>query len=332
MSRNRQGAPPRPARAGAIVRPMNRTAKPSRREIGKLAAGALAAVAAARLARPAQAAPRKPALRKTSGVVLGVQSYSFRDRPLDEAIAAMSSIGLATCELWQGHLEPRLNKPDATAEDRKAHRETVRKWRLETPLEHFKEIAAKFSKAGVPLCAYNYSFKDDFSDEEIDRGFAIARAMGVDAITASANQKVVARVAPFARKHKLTVAMHNHSEIDPNEFATPEDFENAMKGPGRERISVNLDIGHYTAANFDAVAFLQKHHRRIVTLHIKDRKKDQGPLTAFGEGDAPIRQVLALLRDKKWPIPANIEFEYKADDPVAEVKRCLEYCQRALVA
>ena len=119
--------------------------------MGKLAAGALAAVAAARLARPAQAgAPQAGA--QDLGVVLGVQSYSFRDRPLDEAIAAMSSIGLATCELWQGHLEPRLNKPDATADDRKAHRETVRKWRLETPLEHFKEIAAKFSKAGVP-CA-----------------------------------------------------------------------------------------------------------------------------------------------------------------------------------
>ena len=80
------------------------------------------------------------------------------------------------------------------------------------------------------------------------------------------------------------------------------------------------------------MAFLTKHHNRIVTLHIKDRKKNEGEVTPFGEGDAPIRQVLALLRDKRWPIPANIEFEYKATDPVAEVKRCLEYCQKALVA
>jgi sugar phosphate isomerase/epimerase len=303
-----------------------------RRQLGQLAAGALVAGSASAWLRPALGAPARPAFKKTSGVVLGAQSYSFRDRPLAECIAAMSSIGLATCELWQGHVEPRLNKPGATADDRKAHRETVRKFRLETPLDHFKDIAAQFSKAGVPLCAYNYSFQDDFTDAEIERGFAMAKAMGVPAITASANQNVVTRVAPLARKHGITVAMHNHSHIDPNEFATPEDFEKAMKGPGRERIAVNLDIGHFTAANFDAVAFLQKHHARIVTLHIKDRKRDQGPLTPFGEGDAPIRQVLALLRDKKWPIPANIEFEYKAEDPVAEVKRCLEYCQKALVA
>jgi sugar phosphate isomerase/epimerase len=126
------------------------------------------------------------------------------------------------------------------------------------------------------------------------------------------------------------VAMHNHSIVDPEEFATPADFEKAMKGPGRERIAVNLDVGHFTAANFDAVAFLTKHHARIVTLHIKDRKKDQGAVVPFGEGDAPLAAVLKLLRTRRWNIPANIEYEYPGTDSVAEVKRCLEFCQRAL--
>jgi sugar phosphate isomerase/epimerase len=292
----------------------------TRRELGVLTAGLLASRAAS--------AAGKPSFKKTSGVILGAQSYSFRDRPLDEAIAAMGSLGLATCELWQGHLEP---KPSGSAEERKGFRESLRRWRLETPLTFFHDVAAKFRKAGVPLCAYNYSFKDDFTDEELERGFAMAKALGVDAITASANQNVIARVAPLAKKHKITVAVHNHSNIAPNEFATPDDFEKAITGKDRERIAINLDIGHFTAANFDALAFLQKHHARIVTLHIKDRKRDQGDLTPFGEGQAPIRPVLALLRDKKWPIPANIEYEYKGADTVAEVKRCLEYCQRALV-
>src|SRR5262245_594764 len=207
----------------------------TRRVFGQLALGGLASTALA--------APKG----KGGKVTLGVQSYSFRDRPLDEAIAAMKTLGITSCELWQGHVEPKG-----------LSREDLRKWRLETPLDHFKQIRAKLTKAKVDLYAYNLSFKDNFTDEEIERGFAMAKALGVRNLTASANQTVVARVAPAAKKHKIKVAVHNHSKIDPNEFATPEDFEKAISGPGRELIAINLDIGHFTAANFDAVEFLKK--------------------------------------------------------------------------
>ena len=156
----------------------------------------------------------------------------------------------------------------------------------------------------------------------------MARALGAPVITASANQEVVRRVAPHAEKAKMRVGMHNHSDVNPNEFATPDDFARALAVS--PIIAVNLDIGHFTAANFDAAAFLKEHHDRIVTLHIKDRGRNQGPAVPFGQGNAPIRDVLQLLRDQRWAIPANIEYEYKGEDTVAEVRRCLEYCRGAL--
>jgi sugar phosphate isomerase/epimerase len=127
----------------------------------------------------------------------------------------------------------------------------------------------------------------------------------------------------------MRVGLHNHSRLDPNEWATAADFEKAMANSS-EYICVNLDIGHFTAANQDSLAFLQKHHDRIVTLHIKDRKRNEGATVPFGEGDAPIKEVLALLARNRWPIPANIEYEYKGADTVAEVRRCVEYCKAAL--
>lgn len=287
----------------------------SRRTLGRLAgAGALSL-----LASQAEAARGK----SSKGVVIGVQSYSLRDRPLDAAIEGMLAAGLKSCEMWQGHVEPG---------GRDLPREVLRRWRLEVPLRMFEGIRKRFDKAGIDLYAYNLSFRDDFSDEEIARGFEMAKALGVKALTASGTLSVVPRVAPLAKKYKLPVGMHNHSRIKENEYATPEDFAKAMDGPGREYIAINLDIGHFTAANFDAVDFLKKNHERIVTLHIKDRKRDQGDNVPFGEGDTPIKAVMTLLRDSKWAIPANIEYEYKGEDTVEELKRCRLHCEEALRA
>lgn len=250
-------------------------------------------------------------------VTIGVQSYSFRDRPLADAIAGMHKVGLTSCELWQSHVEPRG-----------ISREQLRTWRETVALDHFHRIRDQFAKANISLSAYNISFTDTFSDAEIDRGFEMAKALGAPVITSSSNIKTTARVAAAAERHKMLVGMHNHSRIDPNEFATAKSLTDALQTS--KFIAVNLDIGHFTAANEDAVAFLQQHHARIVTLHLKDRRRNQGDNVPFGEGDTPIVQVLSLLQQNGWPIPANIEYEYKGEDTVAEVRRCVEYCKAAL--
>jgi sugar phosphate isomerase/epimerase len=157
----------------------------------------------------------------------------------------------------------------------------------------------------------------------------MGRALGVKVITASSTISVVPRLAPLAKEFGITVGLHNHSKVTPNEFATPDDFAAATKGMPN-LIAVNLDIGHFTAANFDALDYLDKHHERIVSLHIKDRTRNQGPYTPFGEGDAPIVAVLQRLRDRKWAIPAQIEYEYRGADTVDEVRRCADYCRAAL--
>jgi sugar phosphate isomerase/epimerase len=280
----------------------------SRREFSKLALAAI----------PASAAFARRIDSKVRGVQLGVQSYSFRDRPLDDAIKGIAEAGLGVCELYQGHLEPKTSRAD------------LRKWRTTVSMDEFKKARKKFDDAGILLCAYNYSFKDDFTDEEIARGFEMAKALGVGIITASGTLSVVDRVDREAKKHKIRVGFHGHSDTkNPNEFSSPETFEKAMQGRS-PYINVNLDIGHFAAAGFDPVDYITKHHERIVTLHIKDRKKNDGDNMPFGEGDTPIKPVLQLLAKNKYAIPANIEYEYKGSDTVAEVRKCLEYCKQAL--
>ena len=279
----------------------------SRRDFHRLA---LAAV-------PASLAAAKPN-SKIHGVQIGAQSYSFRDRSLDEAIQGMVEVGLSECELWQGHIEPQ-----------KAGRAALREWRLATPMDLYKEVRKKFDDAGILLYAYNYSFRDDFTDPEIQRGFEMAHALGVTHLTASSTVTCAKRVDPFAAKAKVYVGMHGHDNMKPGEFNLPASFEEAMNGSSKY-IGINLDIGHFTAAGGDAVDYLKKMHEHIVTLHIKDRKKDHGANLPLGQGDTPIKEVLLTLKEHRWPIPANIEYEYKGADTLEEVKRCYEYCKAAL--
>src|SRR5262249_17151542 len=183
-------------------------------------------------------------------------------------------------------------------------------------IDRFKEVKKKFDDAGITIALLCFNMPQSITDDEIDYAFQMAKALGVQAISSTTQVSVSKRVAPFADKHKMMIGFHGHSNLtDPNEFATPESFATAMAYSKYH--GVNLDIGHFTAANSDAGAYIKEHHDRITNLHIKDRKKDQGQNMPFGQGDTPIKPVLQLLKAQRYDIPANIEFEYPGD-PVVE--------------
>jgi sugar phosphate isomerase/epimerase len=302
----------------------------------------------------------------TGGVRLGVCTYSFRELPRqnDDAIAptlqALKECNADICELFSPQLEPEdkalaqvlkeattpgpdgkppsmqeigakyraaMNSPAA-----KQYREELRKWRLTTPVDHFKKVRAQFDAAGVEIYAYTLNFNKEFTDEELDKCFEQAKALKAKTIASSTQVSMLPRLKPLAEKHKIYVAVHGHSDTShPDEFSSPETFQQALALS--EWFRVNLDIGHFSAAGFDPVAYITEHHERITHLHIKDRKKDNGPNEPFGEGDTPIADVLRLLKDKKYSIPALVEYEYRGTGtPVEEVNKCLAFMKHALVS
>jgi sugar phosphate isomerase/epimerase len=304
----------------------------TRREFQGLLAGGL--IASPLVDRRAAQQPNS----RVAGVRLGAQTYSFRGMSIDDTVAAMASIGLSYCELWQGQIEtaemmrlpPAPPGPDGARRGGggPVPRLALRTWRETVPLDVFRDIRRKFDAAGITLTAYNLSFENDCTDAEIDRGFEMAQALGVDVITASSKVSFAARVAPFAEKHRITFAFHNHSSTASDEVVSPESFAAVTKAGSR--VAINLDIGHFTAANHDPVAFLDANHAKIVSLHIKDRKRNDGANTRYGEGDTPIAAVLRRLRDRKWDIPAQMEYEYRGENATTEVAKCLAYCKSIL--
>jgi sugar phosphate isomerase/epimerase len=261
----------------------------------------------------------------------------------------MVKIGLGEVELMSNHAEilagappapRRLGRGEAPAPEVTAAQQALQKWRAAAKPDTFTPVRKQFTDAGIDLRLLCYNMDATITDGEIDYAFRMARALGARAISSSSTVTVAKRVAPVAEKYKLPWGAHGHDDTkDPEQFATPEVFAKVM-ALGKY-MWVNLDIGHFTAAGFDAVAYIRENHSRITNLHLKDRKKSPpGEITAihnnnwpWGEGDTPIKAVLQLLKKEKYDIPANIEYEYGARakaDTITEVTRCFDYAKRAL--
>ncbi|HWE48146.1 MAG TPA: sugar phosphate isomerase/epimerase [Bryobacteraceae bacterium] len=291
----------------------------TRREFGKVLLAGIPAVASCTVSS------------RVGGVEIGLITYSLRSMPAASMIPAIAKIGLSEVELMSGDAEALAGAP---------HSFGLSMWRSSATPKDFHLVRKKFTDAGIDLRILCFNMPVSISDAEIDYAFRMAQALQVKVISSSSTVAVARRVAPFAAKYKIIWAAHGHDNVkDPEQFATPEVFAKVVAmGP---YMGINLDIGHFTAAGFDAVSYIKENHAHITHLHLKDRKKSpQGQMTPildnnfpWGEGDTPICDVLQLLKREHYNIPANVEFEYAArakGDAIAEVERCFDYAKKCL--
>src|SRR5579871_21283 len=306
----------------------------SRRDFGKIAlAGVPLALGAA----------------SNNVVRVGALTESFHDLPrtpgrdnVDDVIRVLKASGVAEIDLASANTEapspetglkpppppgpyggpPAGFTPAELAARAKALRDNLRKWRLATPASHYAGLKAKFDAAGIAVYAISFLHDDVFTDDEIEATFAHARALGVEVISSRASIEMAKRIEPHAERHALTVSFRNDRETPAQLSAL------AALSP---RFRVNLDIGNFTAANQEAVAYIQENHDRITHLIVKDRTRNGGGNETFGSGDTPIHPVLKLLRDKQYPIRAYVDYEYVGlGTPQEEVRNCIAYVKAAL--
>jgi sugar phosphate isomerase/epimerase len=331
----------------------------SRRDFGKLTlSGAM--LSALPVVELLGARGRGPAIESTvRGVKLGVITGGFtsgagraappagnglsvpgeRD-PADVIIENLLTIGAANIELSANlYGAPTVvggavggQAPAAMTPEYLQSREALRQWRLTARLDRFREVRTKFKDAGLNLFSYVVTIGDDFTDPEIDAVFKQMEALGVSIFCT--NQTRVAmgpRIRPFAEKYNIRPAFHTHALAeDPNEVASPASLLKLLDMS--PRFMVNLDIGHFTAGNQDAAAYLRAHHDRITHLHVKDRKRNNGPSVMWGTGDTPIAECLRAIRDNKWPIYCLIERDNRDEtgSPVELTRKYMDFMKQVL--
>jgi hypothetical protein len=172
---------------------------------------------------------------KVRGVQFGLQTYVFslsgpRTGILDTVVQSMVECGLGECEAYGPILEPgelsdRSRSQQASAQDRAQARDELTKWRASVPLDYFQGIRKKFNAAGIEIWSYTSNFGP--ADDDINRTFDQAKALGAKLITSGMNLTMAKRVAPFAEKQGLLVGLQgnpNMNAANPDQIAKPEQY------------------------------------------------------------------------------------------------------------
>ena len=282
-----------------------------RRQFASKALGAAAGLA---LARRAWGSEGRIPPSVVGGLEIGVQSFTFRAFSIEKMVDAMRSVGLSSVELWQGHLDPAKH---AEAD--------------------YRSVKAKLDAAGIRVSAYCVNFEKNAEPRLLDMAFRGAGLLGTSLMTTTTEKSMVNTLDSWAQRFDVTVGFHNHYLSDPwfkgnkaDNFEGPEDLLGALKGRSAH-LAINLDIGHFSAAGYDPAAFFSEHHERIVSLHVKDRDKDAARSNRpFGKGATPIREVLHLAREVRFPYACNIEWEEDEKDPTPWVQDSFAFIERAL--
>jgi len=303
----------------------------TRRELGGLVLGGMASVGLVGRVSSAQSV-FPPNRSLINGVQFGLQPFCYHDLPMTPAnrgtlINRLVTNGLGMVELHATWVEPQFAAPGVSPED---VREEQRQWRLAAPASFYQSIRQEFDDAGLTIFTYYVNLNDSYTDAEIDAVFAGAKVLGARGCVGSQGLRVTQRLASFPGKHGMFMGVHNHANLsDPDALNNEASFVKALSFS--PHIQATLDTRHYTAANGDCVEFLARHHTRMSSVHLGDRKRNNGRSTPFGEGDAPLIQTLRMIRDNRWPIVALLEFEHGTlRTSVDEVQLMFDYCKRAL--
>lgn len=326
----------------------------TRREFAKLALTAVPAIGMTGEpvfgAALAQARPNS----LFSGVQIGAITYSFRSMPDQSAEATLRYVldsGISAIELMGDPAESFAGRPPAgrgggrggrgiqltpeqQAEQRAAQeaaRAALKAWRLSVSMDKFKALRKMYNDAGVSIYAVKI-LSPGMSDEEFEYVFNVAEALGCTHTTLElpTDEAALRRIGEFAVKRKIYAAYHTHLQGSMGAF----DQAFALS-PGN---MANVDLGHYVAAGNvggTPIEFLEKHHARISSVHLKDRrsKENGGDNLPWGTGDTPIKEILQTMKKRQWRFPASVELEYRIPEgstAVIETRKCVQFCADAL--
>jgi sugar phosphate isomerase/epimerase len=201
-------------------------------------------------------------------------------------------------------------------------------WRATVSMDRFKALRKMYNDAGVSIYGFKLGLSLNSPESEYEYAFNVCEALGANQLTMELPNSAATtkRIGEYAAKRKIWVGYHAHTQAHLT-FWDEAFSQSPYNG-------ANIDIGHYVAGTSQSpIPFIEKHHARITSMHLKDRKVNNGPNMPWGQGDTPIKEVLQLMKKEKHTYPATIELEYNTppgSTVMAELAKCVQYAKDAL--
>jgi sugar phosphate isomerase/epimerase len=237
---------------------------------------------------------------------MGLQSYSLRGlktggKPdLAKALEATRGLSLHYWESYTAHVP--ISDPAALEDAKRA-------------------LAA----AGVTLAGYGVVPLGRDADAD-RRVFEFAKSLGLEYVSADPDPKGFDAIDKLVEEFGVAVGIHNHGPG--HRYAKIETIASAIKDH-HQKIGCCIDTGHFLRSRIDPVDAADAFSQRTYRVHLKD-VKDAKTFTVLGKGDLRTVDFLKVLAKDKYKYCLAIEYEESEDDPVADIKACLDEAAKAI--
>lgn len=271
------------------------------------------AVLACGLAGAGQGAEKGKERDPFGGFIVGVQTYSFRNFNLEQALQRTQKLGLRYVEFYSGHVNPR-----STEAQIRAVRNLCRDHNI-TPIAFGVERFTKDNAANRRL-------------------FEFARNLGVRYLSADPDADSFDSLDRLVDEFKIGIAIHPHGPAGKtlHRWYSAEVIMQAVEKRHR-LIGTCLDTGHLIRSaqppfnrKLDPAAQVRLMGTRNFGLHLKDHDNKKRTDVVYGRGALDVLSVLRALRQVKFAGYISIEYEANPDNPSPDMDACLKVLRDAV--
>jgi len=244
----------------------------------------------------------------TNDLHLGIQLYSLRGYPVDEALQHAKDLGFKYVEFYGG-MFPTNADPVAIAGMKK-----------------------KVADLGLTISAHGVNkFGGDAAANR--KVFEFAQAAGIPTITADPSPEAFESLDRLVKEFDIRIAIHNHGPT--YRYDKVIDVLHAIEGHD-DRIGACADLGHFIRSGERPTEVIRLLKGRLYGIHLKDFKemqeKTQGVILGRGQLDVPA--VFAALKQVGFPSTGALSLEYEEhpDNPLADIRECMQVARDAMAA